>query len=326
MAIFDLPLEQLRVYRPALEVPLDFDRFWSDTLEEARRTPLEPRFEPADFALRTVETFDLTFRGYGGQAIKGWLLTPLQRSGRLPCVVEYIGYGGGRGFPYDWLPWSSAGFAHLVMDTRGQGSAWRAGDTPDRDDDGGAPQFPGFMTRGILNPQGYYYRRLIVDAVRAIEAACAHPVVDSQRIAVTGVSQGGGLVLAAAALASEVSLALPDVPFLCAFRRATELTDTHPYQEIVRFCKIHRDKVEEVFRTLAYFDGVHFAARARAEALFSVALLDEICPPSTVFAAYNHYGGPKSIKVYPYNNHEGGETFHLLEKIAFVRQRWGVAG
>jgi cephalosporin-C deacetylase len=321
MAIYDLPLEELEAFRPPLNEPEDFDRFWQDTLAEARESALEPRFAAADFGLRTVHTFDVSFSGYGGQEIKGWLLLPVQRAARLPCVVEYIGYGGGRGFPYDWLPWSSAGFAHLVMDTRGQGSAWRPGDTPDRGEDGAGPQFPGFMTRGILDPKGYYFRRLIVDAVRAVEAARSHPGVDPGAVAVTGISQGGGLALAAAALAPEVRLALPDVPFLCAFRRATELTDSHPYQEIVRFCKIHRDKIDRVFRTLSYFDGVHFAARAKAEALFSVALLDEICPPSTVFAAYNHYRGPKSIKVYPYNNHEGGETYHLLEKLAFVRER-----
>jgi cephalosporin-C deacetylase len=91
---------------------------------------------------------------------------------------------------------------------------------------------------------------------------------------------------------------MPDVPFLCHYRRATEIVDTHPYQEIVRFCKVQRDKIETVFRTLAYFDGMNFAARARPQALFSVALMDDICPPSTVFAAYNHYAGPKDIRIW----------------------------
>ena len=118
------------------------------------------------------------------------------------------------------------------------------------------------------------------------------------RIAVTGGSQGGGITLAvgglvAAGAGRAVKVAMPDVPFLCHYRRATEIVDTHPYQEIVRFCKIHRDKMETVFRTLSYFDGVNFAARAKAQALFSVALMDDICPPSTVFAAYNHYQGAK---------------------------------
>lgn len=121
--LFDLPLEELRVYRPPRPEPTDFDTFWAQTLADARRHPLNARFAPFEAGLRLVEAFDVTFNGYGGQPIKGWLLLPRARSGPLPCVVEYIGYGGGRGHPVDWLLWSNAGYAHLVMDTRGQGSA-----------------------------------------------------------------------------------------------------------------------------------------------------------------------------------------------------------
>ena len=52
---------------------------------------------------------------------------------------------------------------------------------------------------------------------------------------------------------------MPDVPFLCHYRRATEITDAHPYSEIARYLRVHRDKVEQVFKTLGYFDGVNFA-------------------------------------------------------------------
>ncbi len=320
--LFDLPLEQLKTYLPPREEPTDFDAFWRQTLEEARRFPLNAAFEPVDYGLRTVETFDVTFNGYGGQPIKGWLLLPRQRSGPLPCVVEYIGYGGGRGFPTDWLVWSSAGYAHLVMDTRGQGSTWSKGDTPDPEPDGSNPHHPGFMTRGILSPYTYYYRRVFTDAVRAVEAARSHPAVDATRIAATGVSQGGGIAIAVSGLEPAVSVVMPDVPFLCHYRRATEITDSAPYSEIARYCMVHRDKVDLVFRTLSYFDGIHFAVRSRAQALFSVALMDLICPPSTVFAAYNYFAGPKDIRVYRYNNHEGGGAYQTVEKIRFLNSLW----
>ena len=322
MPLFDLPLDQLRGYLPPRDEPADFDAFWQQTLEEARRTPLEATFEAVDFRLATVQTFDVTFHGYDGQPIKGWLLLPAHRSGRLPCVVEYLGYGGGRGFATDWLLWSSAGYAHLVMDTRGQGSGWLKGDTPDAEPAGANPQQPGFMTRGILDPHTYYYRRVFTDGVRAVEAARAHPAVDGGRIAVTGGSQGGGIALAVSGLVPDVQAVMPDVPFLCHYRRATEITGANPYGEIARYLAIHRDKEETVWATLAYFDGLNFAPRAHAPALFSTALMDEICPPSTVFAAYNHYNGPKDIRVWRYNSHEGGHTYQTQEKLKFLRSVW----
>ncbi len=322
MAFLDFPLEQLQTYKPVLDIPSDFDSFWKTTLDEARQHPLNATFEAIDYGLTTLETFDVTFVGYGGQSIKGWLLLPKQRKGKLPCVVEYIGYGGGRGFPIDWLLWSSSGFAHFIMDTRGQGSGWMTGDTPDLGR-GANPAQPGSMTDGILDPKTYYYRRVFTDAVRAVEAACSHEAVDNERIAVTGGSQGGGISLAAAGL-SDVSVCMPDVPFLCHYRRAATMVDTHPYQEIRLYCKTHRDKAEIAFDTLSYFDGVHFATRAKAKTLFSVALMDEICPPSTVYAAYNHYAGEKEIRVYDYNGHEGGQSFQNLEKIRFLQSIWPV--
>ncbi len=320
MAYFDLPLDELKSYCPKRDEPADFDAFWKSTLDAARKYPLKAAFERADYGLVAQETFDVTYAGFGGQPIKAWLILPKQRAGKLPCVVEYIGYGGGRGFGFDWLLWASLGYAHLVMDTRGQGSGWRPGDTADPYGEGGSPSVPGNMTKGIYDPKHYYYRRVFTDAVRAIEAARSHPAVDAARIAVTGGSQGGGITIAAASLMPDVVAAMPDVPFLCHYRRATELVDTYPYKEIGDFCHAHRDKIDTVFNTLSYFDGVNFAARAKARALFCTALMDQVCPPSTVFAAYNHWAGAKEIRVYPYNGHENGESYQTLEKMKFLQE------
>jgi cephalosporin-C deacetylase len=322
MAFFDLPLSQLRDYRPERVEPADFDAFWGATLAEARQHSLAATFTPVDYGLKAHESFDVTYAGFDGQPIKGWLNLPRQRQGKLPCVVEYIGYGGGRGFPTDWLLWSSVGYAHFVMDTRGQGGNWQKGDTPDNQA-GGNPAHPGYMTQGVLDPKTYYYRRVFTDAVRAVEAARSNSHIDPARIAVTGGSQGGGITIAAAALVPDVKAAMPDVPFLCHYRRATEIVDTFPYNEISRFLNSHRDRVEQVFATLSYFDGVNLAARAKATALFSTGLMDMTCPPSTVFAAYNHWAGPKDIRVYAYNNHEGGGDYQTVEKVKFLKSLWG---
>jgi cephalosporin-C deacetylase len=315
---FDLSLEELLVYRPERVEPADFDRFWRDSIDEAREQRQPTILQAVDSHLRTIEPIDVTFSGFGGQPIKAWLLLPRQRAEPLPTVVRFLGYGGGRGSPFDWLDWASAGYAHFVMDTRGQGSAWLQGDTPDVEAAGSNPQYPGFLTRGVLDPRTYYYRRLFVDAILALDAVGEHRAVDAQKIIVTGQSQGGGIALAAATLGPSVRAALIDVPFLCHFRRALEVTDENPYLELKRYLAIHRLEEDRVFQTLAYVDGRHFAARATAPALFSVGLEDEITPPSTVFAAYNAYAGPKEIKIWRYNGHEAGEHQHRLEQFRFL--------
>ena len=323
MPLFDLPLEELRTYQAPDTEPADFDAFWQKTIEETKAAhPLDARLERLDDAIyRLVDVYDVTFNGFGGQPIKGWFIEPAGNTKRLPCVLRYIGYGGGRSLPLENLAPAAAGLAHLVMDTRGQGSTWAPGDTGDVVSTGG--HYPGFMTMGIESPETYYYRRVFTDAVRAIDVAGAHPHVDPERIAVAGASQGGGIAIAAAALAGErVKIAMPDVPFLCHYRRATEMTDRMPYHEITGYLKVHRDRVEQVFGTLSYFDGVNFAPRITARCLFSVSLMDMICPPSTIFAAYNRIRAPKEIRLYTYNEHEGGGPFQAAEGLRFAAKHF----
>ncbi|WP_371552179.1 acetylxylan esterase [Streptomyces sp. NBC_00554] len=317
MALFDLPLDELRDYRSASVEPEGFDTFWAKTLQEAREHELGARFEPVETHLKTVKVYDVTFAGFGGHPVKGWLTLPAWANSPLPVIVEFVGYGGGRGLPHTHLLWASAGFAHFVMDTRGQGSAWGGGETPDPV--GSGPAYPGYMTRGVDAPENYYYRRVFTDAVRAVEAARSHPLVDEARTAVVGGSQGGGITIAVGGLVPDLAAIAPDVPFLCDFPRAATLTDRNPYREIGNFLKTHRGRTDEVLRTLSYFDGVHFAARGRAPALFSVALEDQTCPPSTVFAAFNAWATEdKTIEVYDFNDHEGGETYQEAAKLSWL--------
>lgn len=315
MPFFDLPQSQLETYRSSAKAPADFDTFWTATLSEARSFTLDPIFERTDHGLDLFETYDVTFSGFGGHRVRGWYIKPAGRAVDR-CVVKYIGYGGGRDLPHPHLLWPATGRAVLVCDTRGQGSTWGVSDTPDPV--GSDPAHPGSMTRGVLDPRTYYYRRVFTDAVRAVEAARSRAEIDPDKVAVAGGSQGGGISLAVAGLDPRVYAAMPDVPFLCDFPRAVGLTTRDPYGEIVRYLVAHRGKVEQAFRTLNYFDGVHFAARAKASALFSVALMDDICPPSTVYGAYNAYAGKKSIESYMFNNHEGGGTAQELRQIEWL--------
>ncbi|KQS22087.1 acetylxylan esterase [Frigoribacterium sp. Leaf186] len=313
----DLLEPALREYRSTQTDPDDFDEFWAATLAETRAHPLDLHVDRVETGLTTLDVYDVTFAGWAGQPVRAWLRVPAGASGPLPAVVQFVGYGGGRGAAVENLFWASAGFAHLQMDTRGQGSGWSIGATPDPD--GSGPAHPGVMTRGIDSRETYYYRRVFMDAVRAVEAARGLDVVDASRVSVVGGSQGGGIALAVAGLVPDLAAVAAYVPFLCDFRRATVITDADPYKEIGRYLAVHRHRASSVHDVLAYFDGVNFAKRATAPARFTTALMDPICPPSTVFGAFHAYGGPAEITVWPYNGHEGGGPEDDLLALALFR-------
>ena len=310
----DLWPDQIAEYRSNAVAPADFDAFWAATLAEARQSALEPVLVPVESALPLVESFDVTFSGFGGHRIRAWLIQP--KGGASDIVVKFIGYNGGRGFVHEHLFWPATGRAVLVMDTRGQGGGWSLGATPDPV--GHDPAQAGYMTRGIAAPDTYFYRRVFTNAVRAVEVALQLPGIS--RVSVCGGSQGGALALAVAGLMPGLSAVMPDVPFLCDFARSVGVASSDPYLEISRYLAVHRHMAERAFQTLAYFDGVHLAARATAPALISVAMMDRVCPPSSVYAAFNAYAGPKELVVYTWNDHEGGGPFHE------IRQRNWLAG
>ncbi|HYJ26959.1 MAG TPA: acetylxylan esterase [Nocardioides sp.] len=312
----DWPLEQARAHDPDLPAPDDLARFWAETLDGDR---VEVRIDAVDNGLLVVDSHDVTFTGHGGDPVRAWLHLPAAPlvSGPLPGVVQFQGYNGGRGLVHEHVFWATAGFAQLVVDTRGQGSGWTTGATADPGRSG--PSQPGFLTRGIEAPETYYYRRVYADACRAVEALRGHPDVDPRRVVAAGASQGGALALAVAALVPDaVAAVLCDVPFLCDVRRAAAIAQSDPYLELVRYLAAHRDRVEQTFATLAHFDGAVLARLATAPALFSVAMMDPVCPPTTVFAAYNAYAGPKDIAVYEFNGHEGGEAFQRARQLEWL--------
>jgi cephalosporin-C deacetylase len=313
----DIPESQLADYRSSQLEPADFDAFWDGSIAAARAAASDVLLVPVDSGLSTMDVFDVTFSGWAGQPVRAWLRVPKGTTGPLPTVVEYVGYGGGRGHHLENLLWASSGFVHFQMDSRGQGSSWSIGATAD--DAASGPQRPGMMTRGIDSRETYYFRRLFTDAVRAIDTVRELPMVDAELVSVFGRSQGGGIALAAAGLVPGLAAVAPCVPFLCDFPRATVITDAYPYKEIGDFLAVHRDKAEVVAAVLPYFDGVNFARRATAPALFSASQMDAVCPPSTIFGAYNVYTGEKSMSLWQYNGHEGGGIVDVERAIAFFR-------
>lgn len=296
--------------------PSDFDAFWAETLAATRSFPLDVTIEQRETRLTVIDVFEITFRGFGGTRIRAWLRVPRGAAAPLPGLVQFFGYGNGRGHALRDLRWAAAGYAHLVVDARGQGH----GDTDDDHPEGG-PSAGGFLTRGLRSPREYYYRRVYADAVRAVEALRSLDAVDSARVGAVGASQGGGIALAIAGLVPDLAVAIIQAPFLCELNRAADLSTEEPYALLTQYFADRRLDTAAALDTLRYFDGVNHAKRANAPALLSTGLRDGITPPASVLPAFTAYAGEKRTVLWPYNGHEAGGDLDEENALEFAAER-----
>ncbi|MBI5093705.1 MAG: acetylxylan esterase [Candidatus Hydrogenedentes bacterium] len=298
MFLYDLPLDQLKTYSlPQIREP-DFAAFWERMLARNKQQPLNPAAEPVDYPVAEAKIEKISFEAFDGGRIVGWLIAPAQTKKR-PTLVQFHGYSGNKGRIDEYLFWTLQGFTVLTVDVRGQN-----GDSSDLADYPSG-RFAGWMTSGLLDPEKYYFTRAYLDTVRAIDYACSRPEVDADRIGVTGCSQGGGLALAAASLDSRPKLCMPEVPGFCHFRRTLEITKAAPWTDLIVWFQNRPDQVDAAMRTLSYVELNNLTDRIQCPTLVSVGLQDELCPPSTIFTAFNRIPvKEKQIDTFAFNGHQ----------------------
>jgi len=134
------------------------------------------------------------------------------------------------------------------------------------------------------------------------------PEVDESRVGACGGSQGGALTVACAALEPSIKQLAPIFPFLSDYKRVWEMDKaTKAYQELHdwfrRFDRQHQQE-DAVFNALGYIDIQNLTPRIKGDVLWFIGLMDEICPPSTQYAAYNKITSQKDIKLFPDFAHE----------------------
>src|SRR5579884_4330221 len=105
MPVFDLPLDQLREYRPEPRKPADLDQFWRETLAEAARAPLNASLEELDYPVEGLRVCRAFYDGWRGARICAWYIA--RRGAKAqPGLVFYHGYSGSKGQVYDYLGWA----------------------------------------------------------------------------------------------------------------------------------------------------------------------------------------------------------------------------
>ena len=321
MLNFDLPLDQLKNYRGSGSRPADFDSYWEQArseLDGLEQAGLEWR--EAAFQLPFARCRDLYFNGVGGARIHARCVFPkMEGNGQnqpVPALFRFHGYTGSAG---DWsalLPYAAAGFAVFAIDVRGQGGQ--------STDPGGfaGNTLEGHVTRGLESgPNALLYRSIFLDTAAIVRLAAALPEIDEARMGAFGASQGGALALVCAALEPKIRLVWSVYPFLCDHRRVWDMElNTSAYAELRKYLKRRdprHEHVEQFFEQLGYIDVQYLAPRITAEVVMVVGLTDQICPPSSQFAAYNRLEAAQSKRMilYPDLGHDTlpGEADMALE-------------
>ena len=302
--LFDMSLDDLPSYQGANPRPSDFDEYWDSALAELAAIDPEVELVPADFQAPYADCSHLYFTGTRGARVHAKLLRPRDAQEPHPAVLMFHGYSGNAG---DWqskLGFAAAGFTVAAMDCRGQGGGRSI-------DVGGVPGWTlrGHIVRGLAGePEDLLYRHTFLDTARLAQIVMEMDDVDADRVGATGGSQGGGLTLACVSLEPRVKRAAPIFPFLCDYKRVWDLDmDQNAYAELREWFRNfdpRHEREEEVFTRLGYIDVQHLAPRIRAEVLMGVGLMDQVCPPSTQYAAFNKISSPKRTVIYPDFGHE----------------------
>lgn len=297
---YDMPLEELQKYKPHLTRQTDFEEFWEESQNKLGDVPLRYELTPYKYPVRGVKVYRISYRGFEEAYIDGWLAIP-EGEDLYPGLLLFHGYNWAfDGNLHDTVNWALKGYVAMQMLVRGQQGRSVDNIVPS------SGHTAGWMTKGILSPYEYYYRGVYMDAVRAIEILASIPQVDESRIGITGGSQGGGLAMAAAALSDIPKVIAAEYPFLSNFERAIDIAPQGPYLEINEYLRRNSGAhiEEQVKKTLSYFDIMNLAPRIKCHTWICAGLVDEITPPSTIFAAYNHLEFKKEISVFRYFGHE----------------------
>lgn len=301
--LFDMPFEELPLYPGTNPRPDDFDEFWDRSLAEMRAIDADVELVPADFQTPFADCLHMYFTGAGGARVHAKLVRPKDAPEPHPAVVMFHGYSWHSGDWTEKLGYAASGYTVAALDCRGQGGLSQ---------DSGNPvgwTLRGHIVRGLDDtPEKMIYRQIFLDTAQLAGIVMDMPDVDETRVGATGGSQGGGLTLACAALEPRIRRAAPVFPFLCDYQRVWQIElAKDAYAELDewfrRFDPLH-EREAEVFTKLGYIDVQHLAKRIEGDVLMSVGLMDQICPPSSQFAAYNKIRSPKELRVYPDYRHE----------------------
>ena len=280
--------------QPVSQLPDDFSGFWTATLAEARKTPLNPMMElwpERCTELDNVYKVSFQTKAWGGRYYG--ILTVPKAEGKYPALLRVPGAGVR---PYAGDTYTAPGKA-IVLEVGIHGIPVTFPQQVYDDLANGA--LNNYWTFRSDNRDAFYYNRVVVGALRAVDFICSLPQYNGQALGVAGSSQGGALSVIVGALDSRVTFVAAVHPALCdheAWFEKHACGWPHYYY-------YYGTPSDEDRQTVRYYDTVNFARQLNVPCWFSWGYNDEVCPPTSMYAAYNVITAPKEFHPYLQTGH-----------------------
>lgn len=300
--------------RPAGTTPEDFEGYWREAVRQARAVPLNPTLTPLpEQSTAEAAVYHVSFQNErAGSRIFGMLSVPTA-PGRYPALLEVPGAGVR---PYRANTWiASRGAIHLAIGIHGIPVNLE----PRVYEHLSGAALANYWMAGIEDRDRFYYRRVVLGAVRAGDFLATLPQWDGERYGVYGASQGGALSIITAALDERVD-ALAAIHPALADHEAWLHGRAGGWPHLFRWNPAV-DAVPENIRTARYYDVASFARLVRVPGWYSWGVNDDVTPPSSVYAAVNVIAAPREIRLYPeaahwtYPDQWNGMTDFLLARL-----------
>lgn len=273
-----------------------FETYWRELKEELARVPDDweriPRDQTVSVGEKTWRIDWLRFSSLGDMLIWGWLAVPANHPATRAGFLWLPGYSYGTPPPDETN--LVEGVVTLGINVHGN--------TPD------APYVnpagsEDYITEGIESETAYIYRKIACHCLRALDILADVSEVDSERVCVGGMSQGGALAIITAAQNRRAKLCFADMPFLCDIPLALTLSRSPAYTTLKRYLDEHPETAERAVATIALFDPIHHAPSVTVPTWMSAGGRDPASKPATVEAVYRQVAA--QVKEYRYFERAG---------------------
>jgi len=283
--------------KPTAELPADFVQFWNKAKAEAAKVPMDVKLTLLpERCTEKVNVYHANIQNYRvGTRMYGILCVP-KKAGKYPAVLKVPGagvrpYGGDVATAENGIITFEIGIhgISVIMD-------------PSVYMDLGRSVLDGYPFYNLDDRDRYYYKRVYLGCVRAIDFIYSLPEFDGSTLAVTGGSQGGALSIVTAGLDSRVKYLAAFYPALCdltGYLHGRAGGWPHMFAEYNKAFNAKPDKIE----TSKYYDVVNFARQVKVPGYYSWGYNDVTCPPTSMYSAYNVTTAPKELYIYEETGH-----------------------